>query len=217
MNRFRGLSGVSVLLGSLALVLAILTAAVSFSAMDRKPVLTVQPQQPRYLAGLLMDSICEGNFENAAKVLQGRPQLGTDREPADEVGKLFWDAYLESLSYEFVGDCYATEDGLSLDAKISYMDFTAVMENLRENTGKLLTKRVRQAQDPSEIYDENNNYRQELVNQVLLEAAQEALRDQGKMVTEDLTVRMVHDGEQWWVMPDPALIHLLSGGSLDRG
>lgn len=205
----------SVLLGMLAVVLAIFTAVVSFGAVSKDPVLTVQSEKPPYLAKVLMDSICEGNFENVSLVLQGNPDLGMDREPGDAVGRLFWKAYLDSLTYEIQGDCYPTPEGLALDVQVQFLDFGSVLASLRENAGNMLETRINQAASPYEVYDTDNHYRQEVVDQVLLQAAQDALKEDAEMVTENLTLCMINDGEQWYVVPSPELIHVIAGGSMD--
>lgn len=207
----------SVFLTVLALVLAVTTAAASFLAMGREPVVTMQPQQPRVLAEAFMDAVCAGEFDTASQMLRGTPNLGTDREPADEVGKIFWEAYLESLSYEVCGECYGAKDGLALDLEVTYLDFMEVMEDLRENTSGILAEHIRQAENPSDVYDSQNNYRQDLVDQVLQQSARSVLKGKGKVITEKLTLRMISDGEKWWVLPDSDLIRMISGGSMERG
>ena len=61
------------------------------------------------------------------------------------------------------------------------------------------------------MYDENNQFRGELVNQTLREALQQVLSQDAKTLTREVTVKLVKRDGSWWVVPDQALLQALSG------
>jgi len=73
---------------------------------------------------------------------------------------------------------------------------------------------VAQAEDPSEIYDENNDFREELVMEALYQAAEIALEKDAKECQWDVTVNLIYENGQWWILPESGLLEAVSGGIL---
>lgn len=200
---------VSGALGTLLMAGAVVFCLFSLDA----PVKMLEyPQEAMDRAGELAQAIETGDFAGAARVMYGQPDLGVDGEPEDEVGKLVWTAFLDSLSCEIQGECYASDAGIACDAVVRSLDISTVMEKLTERTHDLLTQRIEQATDMDELYDEENNFRQELIDQVLREAVEQAIREDGQVVSRDVTMVLVCQDGQWWVVPDRALLQAISGG-----
>ena len=204
---------ISALLILLAVMLATVSVLLCFFAMGQKPMILSEPKQASSAAARVMDAVRQGDFAEAGKHLQGSPDLGVDREPENVVGKILWEEFLRTFRYEFQGSCYAVETGMALDVSVTYLDFDSVISTLGDRTGEMLRERVKNAEDPGEVYDADNNYREDLVNEVLEKAARDAVAEDSRMVTEDLTLYMVYEGDQWWVVPDSALIRVISGGT----
>lgn len=59
----------------------------------------------------MMDALCAGDYATAQSCIYGQPDLGAG-EPEDAVSKLLWDAFTDSLSYEFTGLCRITDTDL---------------------------------------------------------------------------------------------------------
>lgn len=181
---------------------------------DTNPWLLSQPTVARDGIVRMMDAVCAGDYEAASLEILGNPSLGVDREAADEAGVLIWNAFQDSMQYELAGECYSTEDGLAQDITVSCMDIESVTVNLKERAQTLLEQRVREAEDPAEIYDENNEYRGDFVMQVLYDAAAAALREDAVMKTVELTVKLSYQNGRWWVVADNGLFNAISGGIL---
>lgn len=92
------------------------------------------------------------------------------------------------------------------------MDSASVTANLRERSQALLNQRVEEAEDVSEIYDENNEYRESVVMEALQEAVKAALQEDAETVTVSLTVNLKYQNGTWWVVVDNALLDAFSGG-----
>ena len=182
--------------------------------VDAKPMLLTPPDVARSKVVMLMDAVSEGDYEEASQAIYGTPSLGVDREAADEVGVLIWEAFQGSISYELLGECYTTEQGLAQDVSISCMDVTSVTVNLKERSQTMLEQRVTEAEDVSEIYDENNEYREDFVMEVLRDAVEDALEEDARNMTMELTVNLSYQDGKWWVVADEALLDAISGGIL---
>lgn len=181
---------------------------------DADPVLLAPPEEAEQQVVALMDAVCQGNFAAASTYLQGQPSLGVDREPTDEVGVLIWDAFCDSMSYELVGTCYATEDGLAQDISFSCMDMTSVTDVLRDRSQSMLQKRVEEAEDLPDVYDDDLQYREDVVMEVLYDAAELAIEEDAKSITTELTLKLSYQNEQWWIIADRDLLDAISGGIL---
>lgn len=181
---------------------------------DADTVLLAPPEEATQQVVGLMDAVCAGDFNTASTYLQGQPGLGADRQAADEVGVLIWEALVGSMSYELVGDCYATEDGLAQDVTMTYMDINSVTATLKDRSQALLEQRVDEAERLEEVYDENLQYREDFVMDVLYDAAAAALKEDAKMVTTKLTLKMSYQGQKWWIIADRELLDAISGGIL---
>lgn len=86
--------------------------------------------------------------------------------------------------------------------------------NLKERSQTLLEQRVAEAVDVSEIYDENNEYREDFVMAVLRSAVEDALKEDARKMTVELTVKLSYQDGSWWVVADEALLDAISGGIL---
>lgn len=176
------------------------------------PILVREPEQALSQLEGMLEELCAGSYGDASRRMLGCPELGLEEPPEDELGRLLWDAFSGSMEYRLEGGCYTTEAGLAQDISLTYLDLSTVTARLRERSQTLLEQRVAQAEDVSQIYDENNEYREDFVMEVLLTAAADALREDGQTVTVQLTVNLKHQDGQWWVVADKALLDAISGG-----
>ena len=191
-----------------------LCISLSFQNMNASPVLVEQPESAREQVVTMMDAVRGNDYAAAGAVMQGTPIFGADRAPADAVSGLIWDAFVESIQYELVGELYATDSGVAQNITVTALDMSSVTANLKDLSAKLLQKRVEEAEDPDEVYDENNEYREDFVMQVLYDATVQALNQDAKTVTSDVTINMIYENGQWWIVSDPALLSAITGGVL---
>lgn len=202
----------SLAFGLAAVAVAVLTLWVAFGALNAQPVLVTPPAAAGETADALMNALCDGDYETASGLLYGTPNLGADRTPADEVGGILWEAFQESFAYELAGECYATDSGIAQDVTVRYLDFSSVTASLGDRAQTLLVQRVEEAEDADSIYDENGDYREDFVLEVLREVTLDALREDAKEKEQKLTLNLVHKQGRWWVVMDQALLSAISGG-----
>lgn len=211
MNRSKFLSFLFGIVGCGAAAAGII---LSFICMHASPVLVRQPEAALQQAESLLEAVCQEDMGKASSLLYGTPSLGADRDPADEVGNLLWDAFISSMDYELTGECYATDSGVALDATVTALDLNSVTATLKDRSQVLLEQRMAAAKDADDIYDENGDYREDFVMQVLYDSAVAALEADAKLVTKNITMSLVYDDGQWWIMPESTLMDAISGGIL---
>lgn len=204
----------SVIFAIIGIAAAAAAVYLGMSNKDADPVLIAPPEEAEHQVVGLMNAVCDGDFTAASTYLQGQPNLGVDREATDEVGVLIWDAFCDSMSYELVGECYATEDGLAQNVTLTCMDVTSVTAVLKERSQALLEQRVEEAENLDEVYDEELQYREDFVMDVLYDAAVAALEEDATTMTTELTLNLSYQNEQWWIAADRALLDAISGGIL---
>ena len=198
--------------GVLAAAVAALTLWITFGALNARPVLVTPPAAAAETADALLAAVCAGDYDTASGLVYGTPNLGMDREPADEVGRLLWEAFQESCVYELEGECYATDTGIAQNVTVTYLDFSSVTASLGDRSQTLLVQRVAEAEDADTVYDENGDYREDFVLEVLREVTLDALREDAKNKEQKLTLNLVHKRGQWWVVMDQTLLSALTGG-----
>lgn len=199
--------------GAAGLALAVCAVVLSLRVLHAPPVLVSVPEDARVATADLMYALSQGRFEDAEEYLYGQPELGMDRPAADDVGQLIWDAFVKSVDYEFSGDFYATDSGLARDVTITTLELGSVTGTLKERSEVLLEKRVQSAENVSDVYDENNEYREDFVMTVLFDAAYQSLEEDAKFITRDVTLNLVFHQGKWCIRPSQDLIAAISGGT----
>lgn len=184
----------------------------SLNNLNALPVLLVQPEEAKAKVVSVMDAVCEGDYALASGGMHGTPNLGMDRPAEGAVGDMIWNAFLDSISYELDGECYATDSGIAQDVVIRTLDMNSVTSQLRQRSQALLAQRVAEAEDTSELYDENNEYREDLVMDVLYEATEQALEEDAQYLTWEIHLNLIYDRGRWWVLPETELLRAISGG-----
>lgn len=207
-------SGISALFGVIGICAAAAGIFLSLTFKHASPILVEQPQAARAQAAQLLDAVCEEDMGKASGLLYGTPSLGANRDPADAVGNALWDAFIDSMTYEIKSDCYATDSGVALDVTITALDFNSVTETLRTRSQVKLEARVAAAENAEDVYDENGDYREDFVMQVLYDSALDALAQDARLVSKDVTMSLVFDDGQWWIVPESSLLEAISGGIL---
>ena len=194
------------------MTILLLTVLLCLNVLDKTPILLQEPHAAVSRVDKLFQSICHDDYEQASSLLYGTPDLGSGAPDSGAVSTMIWEAYVDSLGYELYGDCTPTQDGLTQQVRISYLDISSVTDGLQERSRVLLQQRISQAEDVEQIYDENNEYRQDFVDAVVTDATREALTQDARYVEAELTIHLVFDQGQWWILADEELMQAISGG-----
>ena len=176
------------------------------TSLNRNAIMVATPEAAQVCSEDLMTAIQAGDYTAATGCLYGQVNLGADREPGDDLGALIWNAFQESITYEFIGDCYATTTGVARDLWITTLDLTSLNQNL--------TQRVTDLAESSKdsIYDSEGHILEDRFHQILLTALAEALDQDASTMTHQIQLNLIYQNGQWWVVPDAALLQAISGG-----
>lgn len=202
------LSGVLMALGIGCLVLALW--AVSYGVRSH-PTFLQYPVNAEERAESLMNAVCSGSYDKASEYLYGTPNLGAPTDDSTVAVNLVWEAFLDSLEYEFVGGCSPEESGVSIEASLRFLNVSSAIGSLDTRAQELLNQRIQAAKSSEELYDENNEYRQEIIDQVLRDATLQVLEENQDRQERTITLHLVYEDGQWWVFPEADLLGVLSG------
>lgn len=195
----------------LGFLLAGLTLSVVLLAMRSEPKIIKHPDSARQRAESMMDAVCSGNFAAASAYIYGTPKLGSLPEDCSSAVEILWNTYRNHLSYAFSGDCYATPSGAAIDVTVTSLDLTDALHLLPEKAQHLLEERSATLKGQTELFDENNQLRPEQADKILSDAMLLSLNE-GKAYRErTIALSLVYDAGQWWVVPEGALLDVLSG------
>ena len=205
----------ALVLGVLAAIGAAVTLHLGLTAPGKQTVvLKMDPMAMERARGFL-EELSAFDLEGASGYVLGEPELMAAAEDSSPE-KLLWDRYWQGLSCTAEGEPYASGRNLAVRVHLSYPDVEAMIRLTGTLAEELLQQRVSRAESVSQVYDSKNHYRQELLDDVLLEAAEKASGQVTEVVERDVVLEMTYDGGTWWVVPGSELRDLFSG-ALDEG
>ena len=196
------------IMGFLSIIAGIIAV---FWGLQAEPVILREPEKARQCAEEFLQAINDGSLAEAADYLPDPSALGEVPEDADPIAALIWDTYRTQLEAELVSGLYTTADGLCMDMELTALDVDDVVGKIGTLAVKRMQERAAAASDMSELYGDDGQYRPELVDDVLQQAALETLMCDLPTVTTGITLHLTQSGEAWKVIPDRALINALSG------
>ena len=194
--------GAALLVGSIGLCLL---------SRDAQVHILEIPQGAVECSDAFADALDSGDLAAAAQLMYGQPDLGIDGEIADPETALVWEAFLDNMSFSFTGKCYAVENGFARDASVAVLDIASVTQKLPERAQSLVNQKIASAEELEEVYDEDGHFHQELAEEILRAALQQALSQDANVIHRDVTVKLVNRDGAWWVVPDQTLLQAISG------
>lgn len=198
---------------ALIAVALIVATAVGYDRFHQEPPMIQTPiEKAEIRTELLMDAICCGDYAAAKESLCGEPELQWNRETASELGALLWQEYSSTMSYAFDGPCYVTGAGVFRDVTVTVLDIAALRPKIQERYQLLMDPYLDEARYDSEAFDENGNLRQDFAAAVLQQAAEQmVLYYENAYTSYQITLELVLQNGQWWVVPTRTLIDVVAG------
>jgi len=211
MKRTKAVFPVFAVLGTL---MAAVVVFICLSQRQAPPRMLLRADSASQCAEQMLTKVCSGDYSGAAAYLYGNPRLGDQQPRSDQVTQQIWDAFIGSLRFELVGDTYVTESGVAQDVLLESLNIPSVTGSLKQLAPQMLVERAENAEDMSEIYTDNHEYRDDFTAVLLHDAAAQAIAA-GEKTQRELTLNLIYDEGRWWVMPDQALLNAISGGILE--
>ena len=201
-------SAVFAVVGTVLLVGSIVTGFVALNS----PTRAVKPtQEANVCAQSVLRALDDGDLSKVGEYLYGKPSLGLDREPATTEGRQLWDAYLDPRRIERFWGRYGEGTNIYQTAQVSYMDIAQTLSGLDRRAGELLKETLDAQENPAALLGEDGQIPEKLKEELRRQALGEALAEL-KTVTGQITFQLVEQDGQWWVLPDQAMLDILSGG-----
>lgn len=198
------------LFGVLALVLAVLTVVLSFTGRKAAPIVVGGTARAKARVIQFLEDVPTAD----AGVISGYFPAGTDLDNMfildNPVSRKLCTAVWQSLRYENPGEVRGDTASLSMEVTVQAMDAAAVLESAKALVRPMVEKKVSTAASLDSIYDADNHYREEFLNQVLLEALDEVLKE-AACREQNLTIYIRRSDSGWEILPEDSLINVLSG------
>jgi len=192
-------------------VLMLGSGLICFAAMDSGVKVLKTPDAAIACADSFVQALDEGDLAGAASLMYGQPDLGVNGVPQDSVSSLLWEKYLQDMACSASGKLHLSGSDFVRNVTVTVLDVSGIMGSVPERAKVLLEQQVAAATDMSQLYDGENNFRKELVDQVMQQALEQAIREDGTGVTREASFKVIRRDGKWWAVPDQALLNILSG------
>lgn len=191
----------------------LLVGSMGFFLWNRNAQVRIQqlPREAVAVSEAFAQALNDGDLEAAAQLMYGQPDLGVGTVPENPETALLWEAFRDSIAVELKEEWTVEQGNLVRTCSITTMDVSVVVGNLQERVQSALDQRIASAQNLAEIYDEQNNYREELTEQVIQEALQQVMTQDAESMIRDVTIKLVNRDGRWWVVPHQNLLQILTG------
>ena len=201
----------SVLFALIAAALIAVTAVAYVRFSQTPPMIQTPVEEAEKRTEMLMDAICQGDYSAAGESLYGSPELHWNQDTASDLGAMLWEEYSSTMSYEFAGQCYATKSGIFRDVTVTVLDIPALRPKIQERFQALMEPHLTDVQYDSEAFDENGALRQDFVAEKLHKAVWQILLLNNSYISHQITLELVFQNGQWWVVPTQSLIDMVTG------
>ena len=168
---------------------------------------------PEHKADHFFRSVVTGNYEEALADLSQPRQLLPEPASADETDLLYYKALKHSFSYKLKGDAQTDKTHATQTVSFTYLDLkqlpAPISEQVMTELAEIVDKRKK-----AEVYDENENYRTEVLEEVYSDSVQEILSHaKDYYTTTDLTLSLNYSDGQWYIEPEDPIFLAFAGGS----
>lgn len=160
-----------------------------------------------------LGALSRGDYEEAYARMDYVESLGLDYQPQRESQKQLFDAMRRTFSADLYGDCTVNGERAYQQVSCRYLDVDKLNTEARSQALIYISRYV-SSHPVGDLYNENGNYRPELMweawDQAVLELLQQHAEDYRSSTGIQLELRW-HDGA-WHVVPSDKLLQLLTGG-----
>ena len=201
----------SITFSALGLLSMLVAVAAIFWGMQAEPVILQEPEKARQCTEGFVNAINAGDLTAATDFFPDPATLGEVAADADPVVAFVWDAHCAQLSAKAVSGLYTTPKGLSIDLELTSMNVDNAVEEIGALAVEHMQECVANASDMAEVYDDNGQFHPELVDDILQQTALEFLAQDLPVETASITIHLTQLDGNWKIVPDAALINILSG------
>lgn len=197
------------LLISVGLALIAATIAMTAWALHTSPVIMKEVNVESYVQAM-MSAVSRGDYSEAATYLYGTPSLGEPPADGNPAVDLLWQAYRQNISWNFPEPSFTTDSGIALNVHFTTMRISEVLSGLDQRAQALMDRRMSAAKS-EDLFDASGELRRDVIDAILCDAVAQALEDGEYLYESTVTVSFVNEDGRWWIVPDTALLNVISG------
>ena len=204
-------------LGFLALVSFCLLIFVIFKANGLGRFLVKTTGDPKESLIIFYDGIVNENYDVSYSVLYDTKTLGfeefcVENEAGLSANEILVNALKDSYSYTILGEPVVKDLSAVAKVQFNYLDLNSFEKNVSGRIDSVINGKVR-TMKKSDLYDENGNYKEEILNDVYEEALEESLEWKEKYyISVIYDVELVYENNKWLVKYNDDMTNGFAGG-----
>lgn len=200
----------TVVLAGLAVVIAAVGIALAFGGRTAEPRLISASGDPATTAETFLNTLCSGDYSAASALCAGG--LPSEEIPQDEEAAALYECMKASWAWASAGELRREGISACLPVTLTTLDISALTADMNADVNAVLARYVEEADYASDIYDENEHFRDEVVQRAWKEVWDSRLSRASEFtVTADTELTLRYGESGWIVVPDGALLNILAG------
>lgn len=159
-----------------------------------------------------MEAFGEGNVARMNACLMDNQQLEAKLPHSSHFSELVWDAYIDSISYAFSGEWYASDSGLCRDVSITMLDTPGALEQLIDRYQRQYGVEIVMDGEEKGISILRDGSSSDFFTEVSDSFVERVLSETQCRKTVTLTLELVYYRNQWKILLNDDVLNLLTGG-----
>lgn len=165
---------------------------------------------PHETAEHFMASLCAGDHQAAEAIMPGLPAAKTEKAPESDWGKALYNAAKSALSYSLEGNGSFSGRDAEQRVSLTLFDGDRLLPGMNEEINAILADFVEKAERAGDVYDENRDFKPELVEKAFEQVLLSRLENPGEyLYSEGLTLKMNYEKGLWRLQNGAELAALL--------
>lgn len=190
--------------------LALMTCVVgySFGTLYTKP-----DGDPKDTVETFFTALENGDYQTAYPCLSDYTSLGLENEPADENGKIIYQALRDSYSHTVMGEATVSKLNAFVPVRFRYLNIKDTESNIEGKVTGILEKIV-EDNPHNKVYDANDKYLPEVTDEAYSEAVAEVMKKISNFyTTEQFNIELEYKNGEWFIVTSPELLNAIIGGT----
>ena len=197
---------IPVLISGIFLIIIVIMLCVNAGTLGRFFVKVSGSPEPVLTS--FLDSIVNGDFDSTAGYTENMKSLGLENDTDNVLLKALTDSY----AYKLVGEPRIEGTEATYSVEFTYLNIDKFKANVEGRIDSVILKKIRE-KTKSELYDEQGQYKEELMNEVYEESLNESIAWASKYYdTCTFDVNLVYKKDRWFVMYNDSITAALLGG-----
>lgn len=157
--------------------------------------------------------VLDGRYDESYKCLKDYTTLGFENTSSDDYSEKIYSALKNSYSYELVGSAVIDEFTAEQTVRFTYLEISSISEDISSQIDDLLEERINTL-SWHQIYDDNGDYRTDLLDEVYDSAFETAMKNAANYtVTAEYRVALEYIGDTWFLLVNDDMTYCFAGGT----